>query len=60
MKINIFRFKTWMLIHMSLMNIFLICLIRDYNFQSILSVITIYFMACITDNGYSQKIVIAS
>ncbi len=50
MRINIIRLKSWMLIHMMLMNMFLIFIVTELIFQVIMLCITIYFLVCITEN----------
>jgi hypothetical protein len=56
MRINIFRLKTWMLIHMILMNLFLICIIPNLAFQFVMAIIIIYFLASITENKFQHDL----
>jgi len=50
MKTNFADFKNWMLIHMIIMNTFLIIIIQKKLFQIVMLIIIMYFYLCIIEN----------
>ncbi len=60
MRFNIFRLKIWMLIHMIMMNIFLIYIMDFSNWSILINIFTLYFIICIIEELNSSNVQIAS